>query len=99
MRGCPRSEAEARASSWVFVALGSACPLKASCAARFSLSPSCGDSSPSLRPSFSPFPGPFILRLQIETVLSQIHKEEMFSSCFMKGVRLLSSFSRQPGRA
>lgn len=49
--------------------------------------------------SFFPFPGPFIPFLQIQTVLSQIQSEEMFSSCFTKGVRLLSSFFVQPGRA
>lgn len=85
-----------------FGALGPACPLKAaSCAAHPSLSLACGGSSPPFFPLFSffPFPGPFIPFLQIQTVLSQIQMEEMFSSCFTKGVRLLSSFSMQPGRA
>lgn len=100
MRGCLRAEAEARASSWVFIALGPACPLKAtSCAAHQSLFLACGDSSPSLLSSLSPSPGPSVPFFQIQTVLSHIQTEEMFLSCFMKGVRLLSSFSRQLGRA
>lgn len=52
-------------------------------------------------PSFPLFPplSPSVPFLQIQTVLSHIQTEEMFPSCSMKGVRLLSSFSRQPGRA
>lgn len=58
------------------------------------LSWSSTDSSPLI---LSPFPGPLIPFFLMQTVLSRIQTEEMFSSCFLKGVRLLSRSSEQPG--
>lgn len=49
-------------------------------------------------PALSPLPRPPLIPFFLmRTVVSQRQTEEMFSSCFMKGVRLLSSFSLQPG--
>lgn len=51
--------------------------------------------APAPHPFF--FPWPFTPSFMILAVLSRIQTEEMFPSCFLKGVRLLSSFSRHLG--
>lgn len=85
-----RTETKGRMSFVCFLILCSHCALKAQlegqvprCPSSF---PSSVDSTPS---SFPPALAPLLL--------SRIQTEEMFSSCFLKGVRLLSSFSPQPG--
>lgn len=96
---CQWAAAKERMSLFIFIFVSSAhsVPWKRSwrdksCGVRL-LSPPSVDSSLLI---LFPFSGP-PFRSSWCKLLSQIQTREMFSSCFLKGVRLLSSFSKQPG--